>query len=1300
MGDYIQVNRMLQGRGDHPNPMISYTFLMHSGFIPPTIAQRWDDMANRIRQGYAQLAALQHIQNPRFILHVIPGGPIPYHTARFFANIDAITGERLSDIYKDLLQSDETIQMEGLTIELSLAGVDMPNRNASGRGRGLGFKLIPPHLKHKGLIVHPQTEHYQQELDQLGLCGPMAILLARYTERYKKDFPLLLEQSKSLAEEIGITNTGMKKSDTNKIIQLPGWEFSRIIIFSILGRKSYEAIGEHWHWPDQPRTQADPNTICILFDPSEKHYWTVEGVTSLCFTGKGGKFVAGDTRKDCYHCFFKSYNHEKFDSHNCIGARLHQCQICKDFFSKEGLDRHYTLLRKDLHCDCCQKRLFNGQECYDKHLEDNCHEPSHQIKKKCQECNRPYLENKPHTCNFGKCRHCDHVFNGQQDYKSHRCYLTRLKKFYNDEETENETKKWESHWFYDFETCRGEETVPGYFRHEVMAWAIQLIVPDTQTRLLINENEWLDLITLKIEDKIKERYDDVKYKLIEHPMGDTILIYGKQLESFIEICSKILCMNSWKPTLWAHNGSKFDAKFILDYYLNHLGYDLGGSVYEETEPENYRVSAHPKRKEVCNVIGIGCKILALYVDNLKFQCSHAHFTMPLRSIPSVFGLEALIEKGEFPYGRLSHTAWGTQHENGLPPLKEYEPDANVLKRRTELITWWTNEQMRRHVSKQDIFAELDKYKDTEAQKQLLSHYTSTMAPTPWDFTSECWKYLFEDVNVGARCMEKYHQTSVTLHEPIWHHHPELQGKLVSPLGYATAPGWANAIYRTWFVPENTCAILRAGPEATFIRDSLRGGRTDKRANIVTLTPERFAAGDRIKYVDFKSLYPSVQKSEIHDTHFPVNAPEWIKQPTLQQIQNWDYSTPYLGGVDNEILCNFMRNKTGFLRVDTKVKKYVTHPTLHRVGKVDDLDNSNKLLFENKDHKKQVYAWPELEEAIRTGEIEVMMLHEGLLFDRGTNVFNGYVDFFFKVKQDAELQGNSGLRELAKLLLNSLWGKLGQRSYSIREWVQDETRLDFLIKQFDNGNFQLINIENRETFRVYVQYRKKEDFNNLSNTNYQLAAYVSMWGRVTLHKKMLSVHGQRMVYSDTDSGVVYVRAGDTIPYMGDNIGDLTDEVPKLVKGMGFIEPYIQEAVFVAPKTYALKIKDAQSDREYCKVVCKGFESSYAAAVTINYEAMKELVNDKYNITKRRAPDNSLLPLRKRIQGAPRLSFRSIMSTNDIVPVELSITKNMSGEYNKGKIHPTDKRLIIPYGDWEPAGSFLDFEKVNDKFIDYE
>lgn len=1120
----------------------------------------------------------------------------------------------------------------------------MFNRNGGGRGRLPGFNLVPQHLKKKGLIQHTKLT---KSMEEDGPCGILALLLSKDTPYYLSDINQWFIDANMYGEMIGLESMYMKNGDFDKLVLLDGFNDKRIVIFTRAGGVEYAIPGEDWNWPeDLLRTEPDPNSLYLMrdeTDPGNKHYWCVGAVKALVG-------VKDSKVKCCYFCFHRARG-QSFDDHQCKGIMNYQCQVCKrNFTSPESLNNHRDKRTDDIFdCECCGRKKFFGRDCYERHLRENCHPPKGFNKSKCPDCKRNYKTGAIHNCDTFQypCFNCQHEFVDLNDYRSHRCCLQVENKFW-DPIPEG---KFYCHFGYDFETCREdcEEEDQTEFKHEIMAWCVQLIVPDQFTRQFILDKKFCQSVIEKIESCSFKR--DIKPQLI----GETIRIRGTSIESFVFLVTEILVQikrkDQWCPTFWAHNGSRFDAKFLLDYFLNVRNFDLAGATYDdefielEKDKESGKIQwkkkpASRNKKAIVNVSMIGSKVLEMKVSGAVFRCSYAHLTAPLRDLPKMFGLSTETKKGEFPYPLLKRENWGKIFPK-FPGLELFDVDSMSASRRSEVLGW----------------------------------YQCQPKNQPWNFDKELWEYLDSDVDVLCKVLEAYHQKVEEMHMEIWRRNSDRLDKLVSPLQCSTLPGWSLTMYKTWFMPDDRLVILLPA-EAEIIRESLRGGRTDKRCNYMELE----SSHDQIQYVDFKSLYPSVQKCDIHDTHFPVGVPSWGR---------------FNGSSSNEKLKEDIGDKTGFIRISCKPKKYVTHPTLHRVGSYSQEEKGAKLLFELDPKMEEVYAWPEIEEAIRCDEIEVTYVHEALLFDKGTDVFEEYVNFFFKVKEEGERTGNAGLRSLGKLLLNSLWGKLGQRSYSEREWVVDTTRRDYLLAKFESGEFQMKNCILKDDYRAYFEYTNPKDHNNLKSTACHIAAFVSMWGRVTLHKKLLSQHGMRALYCDTDSAIVYLRCGiDEMFYLGDKLGDLTDEVIKLAP-KDFKEPYIKSVVLVAPKTYGLEIRDRLNlALVYHKVVCKGFEPSFTNAQAINFKSFKELVFTQYNLNawmnNKRPGDHEPVGRRLFIKGGTRLTFGSSLARNEITPKEKQVQKNLNGKYTKGSVHPNDPRFISPYSKMKmlpPPGTFL-------------
>lgn len=1214
------------------------------------IPETFNDLARDIRDLISETLRMNQDQDFRMQVRIIPVGSTHDYSA-LRPNLESITGEYLSSRYQGIVKSSDVLVFQGLEIRITQLFDNGGSAQLTGK--------LPQHVRGVGIWQHPKTP--KEPID--APCGLIAFLLGFEVERYENDYQTLLSDAEDLAIKLGF-DVMMTNDNFNKVVELPEFYDQRILIFRIKGAIEKEITGKNWEFSGSI-SEPDPNTVCLYRDdiPKEKHYYWLRYPKQLTF-------YRGDYVK-CFVCY-RSYSQKKFSKHHCFHVTIFNCDLCQEvFLSKDVLEEHKKKSSKGWRCGVCFKSEFNGRQCFDKH-EKIC---SVDKKSTCEECLRSYLVNKPHGCNdFGGCRPCNTIFTCAKDRREHECFLQPETNFFASVRIIEKQNRivWNSHWFYDFETTKGKLSYAvgshTAYVHEVMAWCMQLIIPDDETREYLERDGVIEHMMSKLFDL--KGYNDIEY---DNPEEFVFWIRGKELKSFIYACENIAKNNKpvWKPTFWAHNGSKFDVKFILDYYSRFLDIHGGHAKYDNTMPDGKggwifeKDSSINKKGDYIKPNLIGSKVLSLKVRDMTFRCSYAHIANPLRDLPKVFGLKDVsVKKGEFPYRRLQHENWGKVFP--FPSLDEFNVESMTEGRAREVEAWYS-----------------------EQDKSKL-----------WNFDEEVWSYLHNDVNVGAKCMEAYHQNAINLHKSLWEKTGET--KLCSPLMYSTVASWTFAMYRTWFMREKIYILDEK--KTKFVRDSLRGGRTDMRSFYAEITPEQRKAGYRIEYFDFKSLYPSVQKCNVHGTHFPTGTGKWAN---------------FVGPVTNDQLIKFMGNKTGFLNIsclpkNEGVEGYRTHPTLHQVYKVDG-DDSNKLIFDLYEKQYETYGWPEILEAIRCDEIEITYVHQALLFDKTENIFNEFVDYLFDLKDyyDKPGQQNEGMRSLVKLLLNSLWGKLAQRSYPVSEWVTDESRLDYLYKKFESEEYECTSWYTKDSAGVnHVQYRIKDDINNRKSTAPHVAAFVAMWGRIILHRKLLAHHGMKALYCDTDSAILYLEPGDEVPYVGNELGDLVDELPKMIKSRKDLidaSPFINQVVVCAAKSYAIKmmsLDDLTIDPHYV-VKCKGFEPSRKNSREINFNSFKELVFTQQGLNsylngKRDRSEEEQVPHRRFITVTRDLQFRSSLSRDELdrtCPAELNDqTKSMTASNIKGKTHREDPRFIEPFGPESicpPPGTFLD-SKINGEY----
>ncbi|CAG2207973.1 unnamed protein product [Mytilus edulis] len=217
------------------------------------------------------------------------------------------------------------------------------------------------------------------------------------------------------------------------------------------------------------------------------------------------------------------------------------------------------------------------------------------------------------------------------------------------------------------------------------------------------------------------------------------------------------------------------------------------------------------------------------------------------------------------------------------------------------------------------------------------------------------------------------------------------------------------------------------------RDAFYGGRTE------TIQLYNNLSDLKGRYVDFCSLYPSVNK--------------YCKYPIGHPITYTDIS------VDDYIKNNYF----GIMKCKILPPKGLYHPVLPY--KQSTSDNTHKLLLDYVEHERVIVGtWStiEIDKAIEKG-YKLQKIYELEHFEKtSTDIFKLYVDTFMKYKQEAsgckcdpkyckndckndkeckqkiqyiidntaydldidKVKYNSGLRFIAKICLNNLWGHFG------------------------------------------------------------------------------------------------------------------------------------------------------------------------------------------------------------------------------------------------------------------------------------
>ncbi|KAJ8953532.1 hypothetical protein NQ317_000050 [Molorchus minor] len=458
------------------------------------------------------------------------------------------------------------------------------------------------------------------------------------------------------------------------------------------------------------------------------------------------------------------------------------------------------------------------------------------------------------------------------------------------------------------------------------------------------------------------------------------------------------------------------------------------------------------------------------------------------------------------------------------------------------------------------------------------------------------------------------------------------------------------------------------------REAFYGGRTGN-----TFEHYKCKPGEKIKYIDVCSLYPYVCKYG----KFPIGHPKVYIGEECSQLS--------LERTDGSIKCKVLPPRALYHPVlPSKMNDKLMFVLCRTCGE----NMTQEECTHNDEERALTGTWiiAEVLKAVEKGykilDIYEIWKYDIKEYDKAANisgVFTGMMNKFIKIKQEAsgwpstcvsqeqkdhyiadflsredvtleftEVVNNPGLRSLAKLMLNSFWGKFAQReNLPQTKIVRSPGELFGLFA--DPGIYvnALIPI-GEETVVVNYEHRE-EAYQSLPTVNVMIAAYVTAQARLKLYSYLEKL-GERVLYYDTDS-VIYVSRNNEfdIP-TGEFIGDMTDELQSY--GVG---SYITEFVSGGPKNYAYKVfsTEDKEDKVVCKV--KGIGLNYSASRLVNFESIKDMVLKKsdpvYIVSQniRRTKSHEVVTRTETKIYKPNSTKRKFFDNHSSVPYGYKMTK---------------------------------------------
>ena len=270
------------------------------------------------------------------------------------------------------------------------------------------------------------------------------------------------------------------------------------------------------------------------------------------------------------------------------------------------------------------------------------------------------------------------------------------------------------------------------------------------------------------------------------------------------------------------------------------------------------------------------------------------------------------------------------------------------------------------------------------------------------------------------------------------------------------------------------------------RDAFYGGRTEAVTMYAMANPDQ---NESIKYVDFPSLYLFVNKN----CQYPVGHPQIITEPDSTHLSQYfglvkcTLLAPY--GLYMPVLPYKTHGKLLFPLCRSCVTDEMAKPLLERSPDCPHADSERAFIG--------TWTTIEIEEALNQG-YDVLKVHEIWHFPQmSTQLFKQYINTFLKLKLEADgwpsavgddeekrqqylqdyashegvqqgynaIEKNPAKRALAKLMLNSFWGKFGQFSNKSQvEAISEPSRFHQLLNQ-DDINIHAIRVMNEEMLEV-------------------------------------------------------------------------------------------------------------------------------------------------------------------------------------------------------------------------------------------
>ena len=232
------------------------------------------------------------------------------------------------------------------------------------------------------------------------------------------------------------------------------------------------------------------------------------------------------------------------------------------------------------------------------------------------------------------------------------------------------------------------------------------------------------------------------------------------------------------------------------------------------------------------------------------------------------------------------------------------------------------------------------------------------------------------------------------------------------------------------------------------------------------------------------------------------------------------------------------------------------------------------------HKTEASGWPAtyVAEKQKAEYVRHYEEHEGIKLD------------------PSRIEKNPGRKQVAKLMLNSFWGKFGENEHRVQtQTIQDEDTWQKIV-QDESIIVKDVRIFNEDVMEVST-LKYEDACQSSGKINIFIACFTTALARLKLYAELKKLNEQ-VLYYDTDSVIYSCKGGEVKIPTSIFLGEMTDELEG---------DAITVSGSAGPKSYCYRTRGGKTEYK-----SKGTKSSYEINQVLNCTSMMQHIQKELSV----------------------------------------------------------------------------------------